>query len=551
LAEKKGYFFGWITMRFRKDFNFKIFSLVIAVIFFSTNTAYAINSSEKSHLRLPLTERHNKQRLKDALVAMFNQSLRQYEKRIHEIVKISEYDDREPKLVSEYHGLLKSLDAHGYLNGTLIYPFMGPDLLPAEFIKTIPINRNSKDFERGEKIIERVYKDSSKEIVASIRSHIQSHEPLEAMEEATYLNLPRPDGMQFIFLMKGFKRFSDEYGEEAVEKLLSVVLENVLQEGDRVLILDNEDLAFMPKIQEAGFSSIAEYRLSLTTSERLSLKVEEDMKGVQIPDVAVVLEKRMSKGVTRGRIDSITLNILLEEAVSKNRIEEFYEYDSNYYMTISTWPHLLEERYKNLAEISKSLGDWCVIHNTQQENVEGILKEGVRPGKIGTGFMIYDFKNRHSIRFGLSHAAWQVMGGKLSIAGMMGYVKLDNIVAIIGDKSDRSIMINSKAIQDDIDAQGFSWYDITWGENATAHFAIDLSIDKEKLNAVINDFVSRHEEIPKEHEEAVISRLKQIAIVCIWMERLSGGIRTFIAHQSLKEKLNLLKNSQQATQTGN
>ena len=57
---------------FRKDFNLKIFSLLIAVIFFLSNTAYAIDSSGKSHLRLPSSARYNPKRLNDGLTAMLN-----------------------------------------------------------------------------------------------------------------------------------------------------------------------------------------------------------------------------------------------------------------------------------------------------------------------------------------------------------------------------------------------------------------------------------------------------------------------------------------------
>ena len=59
-------------LNFKKDFNLKFFSLVIAVIFFLTNTAYAINSSGKSHLRLPSSARYDPQRLNDGLTAMLN-----------------------------------------------------------------------------------------------------------------------------------------------------------------------------------------------------------------------------------------------------------------------------------------------------------------------------------------------------------------------------------------------------------------------------------------------------------------------------------------------
>ncbi|MFC1620805.1 hypothetical protein ACFL2G_00735 [Candidatus Omnitrophota bacterium] len=287
-----------------KGYSVKVVSVAISLVLLFMDIGFT--SSHIQNLRLPLGQldkAEEKNRKIDNNASVSNGfslplvlALQEYEKNIYTFSEMEDNSDRESKLVFEYDKILRSLAAEGYLDGVLIYPFMGSDLLPAKyFIETIPINDDAKDFKRGEKIIKRVYKKASEEIIALIRSRIRSRKALDVMKETTYLNQDflKSDRPRFVFLLKCFDVFSDEYPEEVVQKVLRVVLEQVLQKGDRILVLHKKDVSFIPTLKKAGFSCIAEYYPSSLASE-LTILVQEGPTAVTFPDVFVVMEKLAS-----------------------------------------------------------------------------------------------------------------------------------------------------------------------------------------------------------------------------------------------------------------
>jgi hypothetical protein len=53
--EREGYFFGWIMVMFKKQYNCKIIAFFVTIVFFSTNTVYGVDLSYERHLRKPLS----------------------------------------------------------------------------------------------------------------------------------------------------------------------------------------------------------------------------------------------------------------------------------------------------------------------------------------------------------------------------------------------------------------------------------------------------------------------------------------------------------------
>ena len=226
------------------------------------------------------------------------------------------------------------------------------------------------------------------------------------------------------------------------------------------------------------------------------------------------------------------VKLLLDQVVSVNSLWGLYinyTYSHTYYMQV-VWPEAFQKRYEKLKETSKGLGDKCVMHNTKKEKSDGILEKGIKPDKLSRiCFMIYDFKKRSSINNGLAYTVWNLMGKGEEKDIVGNGLDLNNIAGIISDENQFNIRRYLSAIQRDIDYEGYYWYGDSpnWYSNAIAKFAVDLSIDEKKLDNVIEDLLKLYsDEIANKRipMQMLRDRLKQIAIVYIWMGRLIDGI---------------------------
>ncbi|MCK5346142.1 MAG: hypothetical protein KAR20_22180, partial [Candidatus Heimdallarchaeota archaeon] len=291
-------------------------------------------------------------------------------------------------------------------------------------------------------------------------------------------------------------------------------------------------------IHEAVEASQRENGLSPEDAHQKAVEAEDKyLKFIQ----RFVTQETISNDLTK------TLLQLFEEVLRTNDIKKLYEYSVDF---IPEWSDMFEEQREKLAEISKTLGEWCVLYNTRRENVQNILTQGIMGKDSGIkSSIIYDFKSWRSVAVGLRQEVWGLMGKAQH--GRLWGESLDNIVAIIGDETDESIMYYKEEIQSNIDYKGYCTMS-SGAQNATARFSIDLSINENGLNAIINEFFNNKKEADKRHlsklcdyeEETVKNRLKQAAIVYIWMERLIEGMKAAesgsVAGKDMNSELSVL-----------
>ncbi|VAW18030.1 hypothetical protein MNBD_BACTEROID05-1043, partial [hydrothermal vent metagenome] len=146
----------------------------------------------------------------------------------------------------------------------------------------------------------------------------------------------------------------------------------------------------------------------------------------------------------------------------------------------------------------------------------------------------YDFQDRNAIEFFLAGSVWDVMGR--GSTGRVGWVELQDIVAMIVDPNDKGITnYFGKNIREQFGLRnGEIWDNMYYDKNLPVLFSIDLSIPEIELNNVIDQFVDQHQNV-FQLNKIDPDRLKQIAVVYIWMGRFIRGIEKYYGKQRQAE----------------
>ncbi|MBP6920155.1 MAG: hypothetical protein KBC23_04115 [Candidatus Omnitrophica bacterium] len=172
---------------------------------------------------------------------------------------------------------------------TYIYPFMGPDIVPALFRKTYHININTEDFARGGKIIVKAL--NSHDAAAAPQTNILGIETArDVKNEADFYlrELASLPGKK-VLILKDYSR-NAMFGYERI-------CDDVLAEGDAVVILKSEDEQFANTIIKHGFEERFRTRQGAYNFEKGEPQwAEEDFKVLLFPDTLRIFVKTAASG---------------------------------------------------------------------------------------------------------------------------------------------------------------------------------------------------------------------------------------------------------------
>jgi len=242
------------------------------------------------------------------------------------------YEERESRLLQTYGDFLESL--LGLLEDekpdtVFLYPFMGPDLIPALFRKTVSFNNDPRDFsERGLALIRRNF--GSKAEARALQNTTNWEKGVDAVNSENYDKADLGEGPRTLIL-KGFRRFTqrEERRDEAV-KTLRHILTQTLREGDRILVLDSIDLLILrealdglPEKEQAVFSKTTPYAQLLGSTSKVLIAAQD--KNLMVPTSVLVVEKiGKAGGASLGK----GLKELLNDPIaSDEKFTQFRTYD--------------------------------------------------------------------------------------------------------------------------------------------------------------------------------------------------------------------------------
>ncbi|MCX5697103.1 MAG: hypothetical protein NTU54_03910, partial [Candidatus Omnitrophica bacterium] len=174
-------------------------------------------------------------------------------------------------------------------NMIFVYPFSGPDSIPASLMKTFIINWDYGDNYVGAKNLREASRGtiSEESIFANI---INKDSYLDALEEESYEFLDKTGRSNCILILKGIREYTKSLTRGQSTSLLRYIFAH-LQEGDIILALCKEDIIFL---QEMG---LADGRYAIDLFEKklyLHLGLAEGYAYLFlfVPDSIMVLEKR-------------------------------------------------------------------------------------------------------------------------------------------------------------------------------------------------------------------------------------------------------------------
>lgn len=150
------------------------------------------------------------------------------------------------KAITDYYNFWKKLSADLGEENMLIYPLRGLDVIPQMFMKTWVINDDPNDTERGYKMFTEFAKAAGKEQIINVARNNEEI-PLrsqQALDPNNYVQafINHPDQRK-ILILKGFFHFLElDEDIEHIEEFFDIIFSRDLKEGDRILILDKNDL---------------------------------------------------------------------------------------------------------------------------------------------------------------------------------------------------------------------------------------------------------------------------------------------------------------------
>jgi hypothetical protein len=207
-------------------------------------------------------------------------------------------------LVRAYHRLfgfvLSALDPDR--QATVLYPFMGPDMVPAHSRPTIGINLESRDAVIGREVVDAVLSESGDGL-------LNPNDSLDALEVSSYRFLQEANRSPCSLLLKGFgfhsrgaagSRVTSKESQISaqVQEVLGYIFAN-LRDGDTVLALDQNDVDMLSAY---GISDASRALALYSFDPRYPLYVEAGFnddhyqkKTLQMPNALLALKKENGK----------------------------------------------------------------------------------------------------------------------------------------------------------------------------------------------------------------------------------------------------------------
>ncbi|NQU74025.1 MAG: methyltransferase domain-containing protein, partial [Candidatus Omnitrophica bacterium] len=256
------------------------------------------------------------------------------------------YEEEKKAKVKAYHDFIERLlrieDIEAQI--TFVYPLMGPDSVLARFRRTIPINKSINDFIRGESLLMFVYPNDA-DILGEICLNMQLRMSLNAWAKESYDIINKIEHEHLIFVLKGVFQFAlDQNAVKKSKELLRYVFLNILQKGDKILVLDSKDSVYEPIAVKSGFSYL--YKGKDIGSIISVIASAKPPKFLFLPNILRILEKSSSPLKNRGEVS---------KGIDRFGLEELTKYVNNVLPAIHSYCLVIEKFKKSTERNNTSL----------------------------------------------------------------------------------------------------------------------------------------------------------------------------------------------------
>ncbi|MCX5797611.1 MAG: hypothetical protein NTY77_19140 [Elusimicrobia bacterium] len=147
----------------------------------------------------------------------------------------------------DYRDLMAEVSANLPKDAAFIYPFMGPDAVPALLRPTFPIEHDPDDFRRGRAMAEKVLGLD----VSALDRNLLNQEVLDVRRLEDYARKVDAIAGPRVLVLKDFWRYAQDHPE-----LLGRMLDRLLRPGDMVLVLRAGDVRLMQGAEALGLSRV-------------------------------------------------------------------------------------------------------------------------------------------------------------------------------------------------------------------------------------------------------------------------------------------------------
>ncbi|MDD5629790.1 MAG: haloacid dehalogenase-like hydrolase [Elusimicrobia bacterium] len=155
------------------------------------------------------------------------------------------------KKLLDYRELMAEISAALPKDAAFIYPFMGPDAVPALLRPTFPIEHDQDDFRRGRDLAEKFLGlDAS-----VLGTNLLTRETFDVRRLEDYAKKVDAIAGPRVFILKDFWRYSQDHPE-----LLGRMADRLLRPGDMVLVLREGDVRLMQGAEALGLSRVGRIR---------------------------------------------------------------------------------------------------------------------------------------------------------------------------------------------------------------------------------------------------------------------------------------------------
>ncbi len=151
-----------------------------------------------------------------------------------------------------YRDMLAEVSAALPQDATFVYPFMGPDAIPALLRPTFPVEYDKDDFRRGKDMAEKVLGLD----VSALDRNLLNREPIDVRRIEEYGRRVDAIAGPRVLLLKDFWRYSQTRPE-----LLEKVIDRLLRPGDMVLVLREGDVRLMRGAEAFGLSRVGRIKV--------------------------------------------------------------------------------------------------------------------------------------------------------------------------------------------------------------------------------------------------------------------------------------------------
>jgi chemotaxis methyl-accepting protein methylase len=226
-----------------------------------------------------------------------------------ELARDLEFDkellDADYELMAVIHSELQRRDGR---SGVYVYPLRGPDLVLHRLGKVLSIEKDEVDYAQARHKFITIY---GPEIEGQIKSNDLNNSLTtyrDAWEADNYI-VQGAEGAPRTLILKGFSSFLFSYSAEHIKddfsKKQKELLQKVLANVDRVIILDKKDYALASQIRAAGFDIVGPQidnifkATPLAKEDQIAVECghfkDVNAKSLTMPTAFMMLEKKVEK----------------------------------------------------------------------------------------------------------------------------------------------------------------------------------------------------------------------------------------------------------------